>query len=79
MELLTAHKSNVIDQRADGLLQKITEIYDMLSDNIENINSTAKFLARREMHPSSITNSIVKKEVLEEVGSIGFKPLNQDN
>jgi hypothetical protein len=49
MELLTAHKSNIIDLQADGLLQKITEIYDMLSDNIENINSTAKCLAKREM------------------------------
>jgi hypothetical protein len=43
------------------LLKKITEIYDMLSDNIENINSSTNFLVKREKKLSLIGNNICEK------------------
>lgn len=51
----------------------------MLSDNIENINSSANFLVKREKKGSASGNSICEKEVIDQVAIAGFKPLDQGN
>lgn len=42
IEILTAHRSKKIGEKADELLGKVIEIYDILSDNIENVNATVQ-------------------------------------
>lgn len=42
LEILSAHRSRKIGDKADELLNKVIEIYDILSDNIENVNSIVR-------------------------------------
>lgn len=42
MEILTAHRQRKIGDKAEEILNKVIEIYDILSDNIENVNSIVK-------------------------------------
>lgn len=62
IEILTAHRGKKIGEKAEELLGKVVEIYDILSDNIENVNSTIRSVSRGERK--------------ESVSSPGFKPLN---
>ena len=51
------------------LLNQITEIYDIMSDNIENVNYTLDYVEKKEM------KSALKES--EGLGSPGFKPLSE--
>lgn len=62
IEILTAHRGKKIGEKAEELLGKVVEIYDILSDNIENVNCTIRAAGRGER--------------TESVSSPGFKPLN---
>lgn len=62
IEILAAHRGRKIGERAEELLGKVVEIYDVLSDNIENVNSTVRAAGRGERKESE--------------SSPGFKPLN---
>lgn len=42
LEILSAHRNHKIGDKADELLNKVIEIYDILSDNIQNVNSIVK-------------------------------------
>jgi hypothetical protein len=42
MEILTAHRKKKVGEKAEELLSKVIEIYDILSDNIENVNETVR-------------------------------------
>lgn len=65
MEILTAHRQRKIGDKAEKILNKVIEIYDILSDNIENVNSIVKEFDVRAQE---------KKE--NKVTTPGFKPLN---
>jgi hypothetical protein len=64
MEILTAHRAKKIGDKTEELMGKVIEIYDILSDNIENVSSTMREFG---------VNRVEKKENLS---SPGFKPLN---
>lgn len=64
IELLGAHRSNTIPQRTDAILNRITEIYDLLAENIESVQNTGRLL---------------KEPKLKEEASPGFKPLPEDH
>lgn len=42
LEILSAHRSRKIGDKAEELLNKVIEIYDILSDNIENVSSIVR-------------------------------------
>jgi hypothetical protein len=44
---LTAHRTKKIGDKAEELLGKVIEIYDILSDNIENVNATVRQFEER--------------------------------
>lgn len=48
LNVLVAHKTRSIDANSEIIMSKITEIYDVLSENVENINSAAKYLLKRD-------------------------------
>jgi hypothetical protein len=66
IEILSAHRSRKIVEKADQLLGKVVEIYDILSDNIECVNATVRELEGRDRRT-------------EQSSSPGFKPLNGMN
>ncbi len=47
LQILSAHRGKKIKEKSDILLQRVIEIYDILSDNIENANAVVKEIEKK--------------------------------